>query len=484
MIRSQKLIDAFTFILAFLLTEIVAAQNQSGQEILAKVGDKVITVGEFKERSEFIPRPAPFGDKNTTLNNLISEKLLAIEAERQSFSLSQGLLANIRGIKEQEMREELYYAEAFDKVRLDPNAVKNAYRLSQREYKVEYYTIDSRKLARDMDSVKNDIPQFIDSLFVVEERALGKKPVHAVSFKDAEDDAIHEALFTSLLNVGTVLGPIELSNGQYIVMKVVDWTDYPILGGEDQAIRWNEVKDKLRQIEGDKLWRAYEATVMRGKKMVFNKETFEILSSWAMREYLGRRDSAEFRITEIPVKPDIDLSSPFFTLDGKVWTVKDIRNEVMSHPLVFRTTTLNITNFKRQFQFAVIDLMRDHFLTLAAYRKQMDTLGVVRRTEKMWKDSFLSSYEVRSIMDAALKKGLIKDDDNLGKMKFWQAYLDSLQSIYSDSIRINSDEFKKIALTHIDMVAWRPQDPYPLVVPNFPTLISSGELGYAERRIK
>jgi len=481
LILNRRHIRSPFFVFAFLSLAVTAAQNRSGQKILATVDGKVITVEEFKQRSEFIPRPIPFEDKNTTLNNLISEKLLAIEAERHKLPLSREMLDNIRGIKEQKMREELYYAEAYDKVELDINNVKNACRLSQREYTVEYCTISSGKLARAMKTVKNQLPQFSDSLFLAEEKTLNRKPVHDVKFDDPDDDAIHDALFAKLLNVGTVVGPIKLSDGQHILIKVTNWADHPILGGEDEVVRWNEVQSKLHRIEGDKLWRAYESKVMRGKKLDFNRETFEVLSNWAMEKYLSRQDSTRFRISEIPVRPNIDLDSPFFTLDKKVWTVGDFRDEVMSHPLVFRNTDADSTNFKRQFELAVVDLMRDHFLTRNAYREHLDTTADARISEEMWKDSFMSGYEAKSIMDAALDKGLIKESDNLGKIKFWDAYLDSLQGVYSDSIRINCNEFKKINLTHVDMVAWQPQNPYPLVVPNFPALIASGDLRYAER---
>jgi hypothetical protein len=489
-VAESKLITPWIFrklsllVLIFIFSQIAEGQGESGQKVLVRIGSKEITVQEFRERSEFTPRPVPFEDKNTTLNNLISEKLLAIEAERHGFQLNHELLANLKGIKEQKMREDLYYVEAYDKVKLDLDVVKKAYRLSQREYKVEYYTIDSKKLAHELGSIKSGLPRFSDSLFSVEERTLGRKPVHTVTFKDADDDAIHEALFTKLMDVGTVIGPLELSNGQYMIMKVVDWTDYPVIGGEDQAIRWNEVKNKLSRIQGDKLWRSYEAAVMRGKKMVFNKKAFEILSTWAMEKYLSSKDSVKFRIAEIPDKPGIDLGAPFFTLDKKVWTVKDFRTEVMSHPLVFRTTDLDATNFRLQFELAVIDLMRDHFLTMAAYRGHLDTLEDVRRTEEMWKDSFLSSYEARNVMDTALERGLISDHENLGKMKYWHSYLDSLQLVYAGSITINSDELKRVSLTHIDMVAWRPQDPYPLAVPGFPTLIPNGDMSYAQKNGK
>jgi hypothetical protein len=79
-------------------------------KMLAKIGSKEITVEDFLYRSEFTVRPARIKNKNITLNNLISEKILAIEAEHRNTNLFKNpvFLGNIKGIKEQLMREKLY----------------------------------------------------------------------------------------------------------------------------------------------------------------------------------------------------------------------------------------------------------------------------------------------------------------------------------------------------------------------------------------
>ena len=82
--------------------------------VLTKISDKEITVDDFLNRSEFTTRPARFKNKNTSLNNLISEKILAIEAEKSNTSLLQNpvFLGKLKGIKEQLMREKLYELKA------------------------------------------------------------------------------------------------------------------------------------------------------------------------------------------------------------------------------------------------------------------------------------------------------------------------------------------------------------------------------------
>jgi len=112
--------------------------EQPSGKMLARIGSKEITVEDFLYRSEFTIRPARFKNKSTTLNNLISEKMLAIEAEQSNTVLLQNpiFLGKLKGIKEQHMREKLYELKAASKVVLDSNDVYQKYKTSVREYEV------------------------------------------------------------------------------------------------------------------------------------------------------------------------------------------------------------------------------------------------------------------------------------------------------------------------------------------------------------
>ena len=60
------------------------------------------------------------------------------------------------------------------------------------------------------------------------------------------------------------------------------------------------------------------------------------------------------------------------------------------------------------------------------------------------------------------------------------AYVDSLQSKYSDHIEINMDKFEELSLTSIDLVVQYTNSPYPIVVPGFPILTDDTNLEYGK----
>jgi len=456
---------------------------ENGNAVLARVGQKIITVRDFRERSEFTVRPQNFKDKNIVLNNLIFEKILALEAEQETKPAAHsGIQAMLDGMKEQQMRAQLYYEVAYNKVKLHSNDLKKAYTLSTREYELEFYRLPNKKFADKIQEAVNEEPKRADSLFKEVEELLGKKPVHKTKFDDSDDDAIHKALYTEALNPGKVIGPVKLGDDGYIVMKVLKWVDYPLISGEEQQARWNKVKDIVHLRKAEEQWRSYQASVMKGKRLVFDKHTFDLVSSWAMENYYFHKqnDSLNIHIAEIEgKKSEIDFNTPFFTLDKEAWTLEDFRKVLRTHPLVYRTTALDSTNFRTQFKLAVIDLMRDHYLTRAAYKRSLDKNENVKKTIEMWKDSFVATNKAKSIVDTGVAHGSVKRNDERGLSEFWNSQVITLQQKYGKSIWINHTLLNRLTVTRIDMIALQPGFPYPLEVPQFPTWIVSENLNYA-----
>lgn len=467
-----------------------SAQLLKNDVTLAKIGNKEISLDDFLYRSEFTVRPLRFKNKKTTLNNLISEKILAIEAEKSNTKLLQNqvFIGRLKGIKEQLMREKLYEIKADKKVVVDSNAVLQKYKTSRREYEVEFFVIGNDSASEAIGETLRRYPGSSDSIFKSLEKKINKKPTQNVKYLDNNDENISDALFSSLLDTGAVVGPVKLHNGENILMRVKDWKDEILFSGEDQRIRWNKIAEKIHQTKALNLWDDYMLEVMKDKRIDYNNEVFFKLAGLAYQYYLDKNlppDSVELRLNEIPKLDEaIDLKSPFFTIDGNTWTVKDFKQELVSHPLVYRARYIDQKTFNKQFLYAIADMVRDHYLNIEAYKMHLDTLKEINKTVGIWRDSFLAIDQEKNIVDAALEKGIIRKEDNIGKLKYWESYLTSLQERYSDSIEINFKEYNKIKLTKIDVIAFKPGAPFPTIVPGFPIFISSENLEYIKKEIK
>ena len=465
-----------------------AKQILKNDVILAKIADKEISLEDFLNRSELTVRPLRFKDKNTTLNNLISEKILAMEAEKGNDSLLHNpvFLGRLKGIKEQLMREKLYKLEADKKVTVDSNEVNQKYKTSRREYEVEFYVIGNDSTSEAIRETLKRYPGSSDSIFKSLEKKINKKPIENIKYLDPNDEKITEALYSSLLDTGAVVGPVKLYNGEHILMRVKDWKDEILFSGEDQRIRWNKVAEKIHQAKALDLWDEYMLDVMKDKEIDYNDKVFFKLAGLAYQYYLNIHqspDSVELHLNEIPkLEEAINIKDPFFTIDSNTWTVENFKEELISHPLVFRAHFTDQKTFNRQFLYAIADLVRDYYLNKEAYKLSLDTLKDINKTVGIWRDSFLAIDQEKNIINDALKKGIIHNEDNIGKLNYWESYLTSLQKKYSDSIKIDYKEFNKVKLTKIDFVAYKPGAPFPTIVPGFPIFISSENLEYAKKK--
>ncbi len=117
------------------------AQNE--KDVIAKIGDKILTVDEFKYRFEFTPqinRKSTDKDsaKEELLYTLIAENLFAIEAEKRGMDTLSVLKNNYIPLEKMFMRDALYKREIADKVDLDVNKFNKGLKLASYKCFVDY----------------------------------------------------------------------------------------------------------------------------------------------------------------------------------------------------------------------------------------------------------------------------------------------------------------------------------------------------------
>ena len=199
-------------------------------KILAKVGDRVITVDEFIKRSEYTIRPPycknDYGmSKKIILNSLIAEKLLAQEVNPDS-AIEKGshLAKYIRGRQEQAMRRFHYFQKGRQKVKLDTSEVKKVYKMAGRKYYVKYFNFPTRSIANDfMNELAEHGNNFRKVLESLPNQGEIRIPEMEVKFNTSKDDVIHTALFnknSDSINSGDIIGPLETHDKNYVVMQI------------------------------------------------------------------------------------------------------------------------------------------------------------------------------------------------------------------------------------------------------------------------
>lgn len=470
------------------------------ETILARVGDKTISVNEFIRRAEYTPRPAycrgdDYIHRKIVLNSLIAEKLLALEAgDNSELTRTPEFQLYLQGRKEQAMRQWQYHQEAYQQVQLDTSEIKAVYQVADRTYKIAYYAIKDSNIANLASQEIQRGAKTFEQLYN-ETGLLEGIPQREVAWDSPEDDAIHQALFTDDVRKNQILGPLPVAKDHYVMMKILGWTDKVAVSETQMRTRWNDVKENLTQQKAAALYDKFVAGVMRGKTLEFSPATFrrmvEIVGPFylkssedkqaALQQQFWGKDSEDNVLDQLGASLDAILDEPLFRLDGDIWTVRDVEREIKIHPLVFRKKHLQQSEFAEQFKLAIVDMVRDRYLTQQAYKKGYDKVEAVRRNVDMWRDNLLFLYQQNQYLKTLGKH----TDFNKEYLRIIETdlnpYVDRLQTKYRDAIEINTNAFEKIKLTAVDMLVLRRNDPFPVVVPSFPVITTDNRLDYGRK---
>ena len=472
--------------------------DQVCEDILVRIGDKTISVEEFIRRAENTIRP-PYcnGDsyfhKKIVLNSLIAEKMMALESDKDNeLSRNEQFQDYLRGRKEQAMRQWLYDHDFFKKVKLDTNEIKKVYKCAGRNYKIAYYTIKDNAIAN---MVKRKLLQgrtFTDVL-----RELGgdeKIPQREVNWNAEEHETIHTALFSEPLEKNQVIGPLRIEENYYTVIKILDWTDRIAISDSDIRQRWNHVTERLKKKHATVQYRQYVSKIMRGKRVEFSRDTFYKLADIfgklyfksrkekkvAFKQRLWQKDKNEINPDDIGDNVEKIIDFSLLQIDGEILTVREFEKELRYHPLVFRKKRIKRIEFAEQFKLAVVDMIRDKYITEEAYKKKYDKVNIVERNVSMWRDYLSALYHRNQYLESIGKNENFNKDYSRIIEQDLNPYIDSLQQKYNDVIEINRDRFEKIQLTRIDMFVTQHNVPFSIVVPGFPKLTTDNKLDYGK----
>lgn len=498
----QRVLDKKMFIpivlIGFLFVLCAKKQVKQPKEIiLARIGEKTISLNEFLRRAEYVPRPKYCRGntgihKKIVLNSLIAEKMLALEAgEDNELTQNEHFQRYLQGRKEQAMRQWLYYKEAASKVKLEPAEIEKVYQVAGRKYKVYFFSVNDDSIAQEVKSKLHEQGKSFEQVFK-ELGGLDPLPEKEVEYNSWEHDVIHNALFSKKLKVNEVIGPLKVGNDLYIVMKVKSWTDRVALSEEDIQRRWNNVRERLTDSKALRIYENFVAKIMKGKKIEFVPSTFRKLVNLVGPLYFELEEKRREIFLNMALDKKLDnpkfldlrkglediRNEPFFRIDGEVWTVGDFEIELEKHPLVFRKKKMAKKELGEQFKFAIADMIRDKYLTQEAYKRGYDKVNVVKRNVEMWKDAYLANYQKKKYLE---RFKLEQKEGPQIIIKYLNPYIDQLQAKYNDVIKINVEEFEKIKLTRIDMFVTQYNVPFPVVVPAFPQVTTDHKLDYGRR---
>jgi hypothetical protein len=485
------------YLFLFLLTACSKddTDQYSDSEIVARVGDRIITKSEFIMRAEYTPRPAycrrdNYVHKKIILNALIAEKLLALDLQSNSEYMTPPRFEEyLTGRKEQAMRQLHRYENGIKKASPSSEMLNRGLRNARREYQVAYFTLpDSTQLPL-LESKLAQNSTFESLSFELTRQSV--LPQRTVSWFDDDERAIREAIYSQPLERDSILKPIKLKDGSFIMLKILEWEDTYSLSESANQTLWEDVVSKVETRLGSQLYIEYVSNMMSGKSFKFEKETFRLFVEDLANIYMLKDAQKESIINEViwdiekqhlsygDLQQDVQyLDQVLFTFEGDSWTVKDLFEQIAKHPLVYRNTKFPMSEFPNEVRMAVADLLRDISITEEAYASDYGDRIEVKTHVQMWQDHYLADVYKRLIKASTTV-------NNSNPNEFIETHLnpvvDKLQEQYSSQIFINFDLFDSVDLTSIDMFVTQEQVAYPIMVPSFPQIYTDHKFDYGNK---
>lgn len=379
------------------------AQNE--KDIIAKVGDKILTVDEFKYRFEFTPQINRKNSDNESakdelLYTLIAENLFAIEAQRRGLDTLSVLKNNYIPLEKMFLRDALYQREIADKVELNIKKFNEGLKLASYKcfvdyvFAVEQQNIDSAyTLLKSNSNFDSLVTQLTNAEYVSEpyEVVYGKMYEHA-------EDAIYS------LGINEFTKPIESPDGWYI---------FRLISKIPATFTSNDQKNSMveKVVEGrveDSIYNDFRTKFFADKRVTTNGSLFWYLAEGVQKLVLSIKTAENIEDGEkIPIsneqlsqfiqsleKDSLDQDYIFFDKDPI--SLRDFLRDFSFEGFYTYSTDLNIvaaqlkSRSKRQIELEL--------LTREAYKKGIASIPEVNISTELWKENYLATLLKRDIV--------------------------------------------------------------------------------------
>lgn len=454
--------------------------------LLATISDKSIMVNDFIKRCEYVPRPVycranNYIHKKIALNSLIAEKLLSLEFDKENLQMSEAQKSIVKGQEEQAMRLLMLKSFGYDSVKVDLEKVRKLVSLDQRTYDVRFVTFEQKynKLIS-LQSKNISLNELIKKI-----NSTPKSENKLVRKNDGMLDKVHDVLFRQEPFKKQFYGPFKLNKDQIICFEINSWTTSIDVTEKAKKERWDSVYNQYEEEEVLKRYGSYVKRLMKGKSLNYNPEIFEIFSNKLRKIYLIEKEKKEAvinnKIWEINDKTEITSFADIQKINSEVllkhesddYTVQELLNLIKKHPLVFRNKRTNKELFSNELKYAIADLFRDFHITKKAYDLGYDENQSIKIIKEKWNDHIKSTIYKKEYF------GL--QNDKSASLNILSNKIDSLQILYSDVIKIDTDKFEKIQLSSIDMNVNYSNQAYTKLEPSFPILTDDHLLDYGQK---
>ena len=440
-------------------------------EIIAKVGDQIISKNDVIERAEYTARPLycrgnTKQDKRIIVNTLIGEKLFSKEVA--DLQIPNKIKNYLLGRKNQKMREVLFSYIVQDIPKKEAE-FSHWYQLSSYEYNIKYLSIsESGKIEK----IKNQIESGLDlnSIYINHTDNSNDLPTKdGITLFNLDNNALRVSLYSKKWTVGDIVGPIKTDDNLLMFYEIISLKNIIDLNPNYRLLLQDDITKLIYKHINETYYKNYVKKVMSGLSFTLNKSEFKYFSkyvkSWYKNDDVMNLDTDQDNIEQF-VSDEILLE-----LNNIPFTVNKVLDWIKVHPLEFRNGYYESMPFEIQLKYAIADLIRDRELNKEAVRIGLNDHPLVLNEYEKWYDNY-KAMKMRDDIIGNVELNSMNAPNELN------IYFSSLTKKYSDQIWINIDAINQLNLSSIDMIALNKTGPYSVKTPIFPIITSKHQFNY------
>ncbi len=389
-------------------------------EIIAKVGDRIITTDEFKSSFEFSFSPTRTGEnpREVYLDYMIKEMLIANEGYTQGFNYHKYVTDRVSNRTKNNLLEAFYTNHVYSQVNVPEEIIIDALKKASIKFRLLIWPTPSLEKAAEAYDAANesDLGDYI-------EKEINKLEVKNVDKRNYETDwfdylDMRPEVFAEIQNLemGKPSKPIPY-NGGYAIFQVFDINRDAIKSDElISGARRKKIEARLFNIESDSIIHVIMDSVLTPLNVRVSSKTIDMLVrplySWVeagipkRASIVGRlkavTDTSQSYLIELNEMLPLKL---FSSVDG-ITTVEDYFNYMNYHRKIINNSA-NAIDLKNRLLTEVGTMIKNNkFISIAKNEGNLDSSKIIKDIE-VWEEKW--TYDI--FRDNLIKDIKIADDE-------------------------------------------------------------------------
>jgi len=366
--------------------------------VVARIGDEVITVSDFRKNYEFgFPHLKHYPDrKKSYLDFIVKEKVLSLEGYRLGLDKSERVQRLENELYEELLVEELFTKEVHEKIKITPEEIREAINKSKVSWKLRYWVEPNADYANRVCQAMHQrgYSDVVDEI-------LRSNPEVDLKPQDFETQyltwlEVPDELLDGIkdLPLGEISDPIEM-NGAFFIFQMVDIRREGVLESEyaskaesyRQILFYRKVVEEAQQ---------YVAEFMTPKNVVTNGDAFidvaDALAEWKQMDENNRPYFADAIKTAEESHPALfalknNLHKTMVTFKDGEWTINDFLARF--NPGSVKADPQDKKQFRNQLNQQVAVEIRDYFMVQEAERRKLLKSAAVKKQLNAWRDKWV-----------------------------------------------------------------------------------------------